>query len=873
MTTELFDWANEDSRKFLAQGYLEGHETVESRVKDIADEFAKYAGEEMTGRFYEYMGKGYYSLSSPVWANYGRVRGLPISCNNSYIPDSVEGIVYKRSEIAIMTKHGAGTSAWLGDIRPRGTGISAGGYADGVRLPALEIESCIDNISQGNVRRGNAAIYYPIDGADIDEFLNFREEGSPIQKTSLGVTVPDYWMNDMISGDKAKRKLWGRVIKKRFESGYPYIVFSDNVNNAAPDVYKDQGRKINGSNLCVAGDTKVLVKGGYKDIETLSGTTQDVWNGKEWSTATFAKTGEDKELLRVTTSDGRALDCTPEHDWYVVPGYSKPPQKVKTKDLKAGDKLIKFDLPVVLGGKELDKAYTNGFFSGDGCHFKGINIIYLYGEKKDLKDHIEGVDNWSYHEDRNVGYAKGLMEKFFVPDAEYTLKSRLDWLAGYLDADGTLAKVDGCNMIQASSVDHDFIKEVQLMLQTLGIYSRVVSMREAGVFELPANDGTGGLKKYECKEVYRLTISSVNTSKLVKLGLNCKRLVIETKDHQREAGKFNTVVSVEPIDGLHDTYCFNEPKRHMGMFNGILTGQCSEIALSSTEDESFVCNLSSMNVLKFDEWKDTDAVEVLTWFLDAVMEEYIRKTKGMKFMEAAYNFAVRQRAIGIGTLGYHSYLQSKMIPFESMQAKFTNSQVHKFIQEKSLEASVALARKFGEPEMLKGYGRRNVTLMAIAPTTSSSFILGQVSPSIEPLASNYYTKDLAKGKFTYKNPYLKKVLQEKGADTHETWMSILEHGGSVQHLGLLTQEEKDVFKTFSEISPMEIVTQAGIRQQFIDQSQSLNLLIRPDAPLKDVNQLMIDAWRMGVKSLYYQRSTNPAQEAAKNIVACSACEA
>lgn len=544
-----FEWVNEDSRKFLSQGYLGEGETVESRVKDIADEFSKYAGEAMAERFYDYMGEGFYSLSSPVWANYGRSRGLPVSCNNSYIPDSVEGIAYKRAEMAIMTKHGAGTSAYLGDIRPRGSKISAGGYADGIRLPALEVESCIDNISQGNVRRGNAAIYYPINGQDIEEFLNFREEGSPIQKTSLGVTVSDAWMKDMISGDKEKRKIWGRVIKKRFESGYPYIVFSDNVNNAAPDVYKDKGRVINGSNLC------------------------------------------------------------------------------------------------------------------------------------------------------------------------------------------------------------------------------------------------------------------------------------------------------------------------------------SEIALSSVEDESFVCNLSSMNILKFDQWKDTDAVEVLTWFLDAVLEEYINKTKNMKFMEAAYNFAVRQRAIGIGTLGYHSYLQSKMIPFESMEAKFINSQVHKLIKDKSLEASKVLAQKFGEPEMLKGYGRRNVTLMAIAPTTSSSFILGQVSPSIEPLASNYYTKDLAKGKFTYKNPYLKELLIQKGADTYETWMSILEHGGSVQHLGMLTRGEKDVFKTFSEISPLEIVTQAATRQKFIDQSQSLNLLIRPDASLKDVNELMIKAWEMGVKSLYYQRSTNPAQEAARNIVACSSCEA
>jgi ribonucleoside-diphosphate reductase alpha chain len=162
--------------------------------------------------------------------------------------------------------------------------------------------------------------------------------------------------------------------------------------------------------------------------------------------------------------------------------------------------------------------------------------------------------------------------------------------------------------------------------------------------------------------------------------------------------------------------------------------------------------------------------------------------------------------------------------------------------------------------------------MAIAPTTTSSFVLGQVSPSIEPLRSNYFTKDLAKGKFTYRNPYLKEVLEKYGRDDRETWRSILETDGSVQHLDWLSQLERDVFKTFSEISPLEVIQQAAARQKHIDQSQSLNLLIAPDTPLKDVNALMFEAWELGVKSLYYQRGTNPAQEAAKNIMECSACE-
>jgi ribonucleoside-diphosphate reductase alpha chain len=261
------------------------------------------------------------------------------------------------------------------------------------------------------------------------------------------------------------------------------------------------------------------------------------------------------------------------------------------------------------------------------------------------------------------------------------------------------------------------------------------------------------------------------------------------------------------------------------------------------------------------------------YFLDAVMSEFIEKTEGVKFMEAPRKFAVNQRALGVGILGWHSLLQSKMISFESMEAKMLNNQIWYAIRERADKATAELATIFGEPPMLEGYGRRNSTTLAVAPTTSSSFILGQVSPSIEPLNSNYFVKDLAKGKFTYKNPYLEKLLKDKGKNDQETWKDILTHGGSVQHLTFFTQEEKDVFKTFGEISQKEIVIQAAQRQKHIDQGQSLNLMIPPTAKPKDVNELLIFAWEQGIKSLYYQRSANPAQELARSILTCSSCEA
>ena len=547
---EDFFWLNDDSRTFLSRGYIDGDKTAEERIRDIGEAAADILNSyEFSDKFCTYMARGYYSLSSPVWSNFGTTKGLPISCNGVYVEDRMESILGKTAEVGMQTKMGAGTSAYLGSLRSRGTAINTGGTADGPVHFANLLETTVDIIAQGNVRRGSCAVYLDIESPDILEFLDTREEGSTIQNLSLGVTIGDEWMQSMIDGDADKRTVWARVLRKRRESGYPYLFFKDTVNNNKPQVLKDKERTIWASNLC------------------------------------------------------------------------------------------------------------------------------------------------------------------------------------------------------------------------------------------------------------------------------------------------------------------------------------SEIALPSAHDESFVCNLASMNLLTYDEWKLTDAVETMITFLDAVMTEYIRKTRGIQFMESSHNFAVRWRALGLGQLGWHSYLQSKGIAFESFDAMLLNAEIAKEIKERSIRASQDLAQKYGEPEGMKGYGLRNLTVAAIAPTTSSSFILGQVSPSIEPLASNYFTKDLAKGKFTYRNPYLKDVLAKHKQDNEETWVSILKRGGSVQHLDFLTQDEKDVFKTFSEISPLIIVQQAAARQKHIDQAQSLNILIHPDVSAKDVNALLIEGWKLGVKTFYYQRSANPAQELVRDIMNCAACEA
>ena len=312
---------------------------------------------------------------------------------------------------------------------------------------------------------------------------------------------------------------------------------------------------------------------------------------------------------------------------------------------------------------------------------------------------------------------------------------------------------------------------------------------------------------------------------------------------------------------------------------------CSEIALPSNDEWSFVCDLSSMNIFYYDEWKDTDAVETLVYFLDAVMSDFITKLEKLRdsdakqdqdaffFLERSYKFALENRAIGVGALGWHSYLQSHMIPFESVKAKKLNVEVFKFIQTQSYKASEDLAKILGEPKILKGYGRRNTTLNAIAPTTSSAFILGQVSQSIEPIWSNIYVKDIDKMKVTIKNKDLEKLLEAKGKNNRDIWNSIRDRDGSVLHLDFLTDHEKDVFKTFSELDQYAILDQAASRQQFLDQSQSLNLMINPKTTAKEINELYLFAWRNKVKTLYYQHSTNAAQQFSQSKMCTTACEA
>ena len=540
MEYKKYDWLNENSRTFLSRGYIT--ESPEQRIKDIANTAEKQLKiEGFALKFEDYMARGFYSLSTPVWINYGKDKGLPISCYGSNVDDTLNSILNASREIGMMSKYGGGTSAYLGNIRERGAKISTGGTADGPVHYARLYDTTVDVCKQSEARRGACAVWLPVEHGDILEFLDIGTEGNPIQNLQYGITVTDAWLEEMKAGDSDKRKIWAKIIQKRNEFGFPYIMFKDNSNKNTP--YKELGLDITASNLC------------------------------------------------------------------------------------------------------------------------------------------------------------------------------------------------------------------------------------------------------------------------------------------------------------------------------------SEIQLPTDSFNSFVCCLGSINLLHWDEIKETDAIEVYTMFLNAVMDEFVIKSYKMPGMSRAHRFAEQHRAIGLGVLGYHSLFQSKLIAFESLQAKGLNYEIFKTLKEKSEAASKYLHDEKGYRSLREGFA--NTTMVAIAPTKSSSFILGQVSMGIEPIKSNYFIKDLAKSKTIYKNPYLIQELEKYELNTPEVWEDILKKDGSVQHLDF---PSKEVFKSFIEISPKEIILQASQRQQFIDQSQSLNLMIHPSVPAKDINQLYLYAHEEGIKTLYYQFSQSSAQSFSRNILECVSCE-
>ena len=927
---EPWYWLNEHSKKMLREGYLLDGVTAKERVRQIAERAEDLLDEDgFADTFEEYMSRGFYSLASPIWANFGLERGLPISCFGSYMTDTTESILYTEAEVGQMTKEGGGCSGYLGELRPRGSPIKNNGKSDGSYSFLELFQANINVISQGGTRRGQFAGYIDIEHDDLDEWLGIKTEGNPIQDIFYGIIIGDEWFQSMIDGDEEKRETWAEIIESRINTGVPYLIFRDNMNDGKPQVYKDKNYQINASNLCLTGDQRVVTERGYKKAADLheSGGELTLFDGDSAIDASRMKLREtNADVYTITLDNGIEQTVTAYHGMPVYEGQGKY-TRTEAQDVSEGDRIVVQKQKGLFGDvHKPDEAFLLGLWQSDGTTDGEKYHIDIWEKDFDLADEINHAvtsiyDKYGFNSytvsnqhgetdstrgretpqlrDVNSGTSadskKRLtttkldeldFEKGTIPEWMYEADEATIWeyIRGLLIADGTAHISDSAgNPIQIAyaDIDRDFLQELQLLFNNLGLSSQIRLLRNGGKRQLP--DGNGDTKAYDTKDCYRLIIGNKPAALDIERNtgfLTRKDIEIEDREYRDNTKKAYEVVDIE-YAGTEDVFCpTTKTEESVFISQGALTFNCSEIALPATPEESFVCCLSSMNALHFDEWKDTDAVEVLTRFLDAVMEEFIQEAGGNTFMgvdlmQRAINFAERHRAIGIGILGWHSYLQSKMIPFDSMDAMQENAKIASTIKERSYEASRQLADKFGKPAVLEGekYDRRNTTTMSVAPTKSSSVILGQVSPSIEPLKSNYFPRDSAKVKLTQKNRFLESILREYGKDTRSVWDSIGNNDGSVQHLSFLSDHEKDVFKTFTEIPQMAIINQAAQRQEYIDQSQSINVSIDPsEVSVKEMNQLYIQAWKKGVKSLYYQNSVNAAQKFSQDILECKACE-
>jgi ribonucleoside-diphosphate reductase alpha chain len=563
--------------KTISKGYLLQGETPKDAYWRVSTTIAKRLGKtEMASKFFDYIWKGWLCLASPVLANTGTERGLPISCFGIDTADSILDIGNKNLEMMLLAKHGGGVGIGVNQIRPAGSPIKNNGTSDGI-IPFIKMyDSTILATNQGNVRRGAASVNLNIEHADFWDWLEIREPKGDVNRQCLNihqcVVVSNKFMRKVEQGDEEARKKWAAVIRKRRQTGEPYIMFKGNVNNQNPDAYKNNGLKV------------------------------------------------------------------------------------------------------------------------------------------------------------------------------------------------------------------------------------------------------------------------------------------------------------------------------------FMTNICSEIVLHTDESHSFVCCLSSLNIAKYEDWKDTDLIYTATWFLDGVLEEFIQRAKNMKGFENTIRSAEKGRALGLGVLGWHTYLQEKGIPFEGLIAQHETRKVFSQMKIESERASRDMAEEFGEPLWCANTGMRNTHLRAIAPTVSNSKLSGNVSAGIEPWPANVWTEQSAKGTFIRKNPTLEKYLKRIKLNNKETWDKILEDGGSVLDIKeldnwgfvdgkLINRDQfdgfendfipfKDVFKTFKELNQLDLVKQAGIRQQYIDQSVSLNLAFPKEASPKWLNQVHMESWKQGIKTLYYMRTESVLRGdiAKAAMVDCVSCD-
>lgn len=734
-------------------------------------------------------------------------------------------------------------------------------------------------------------------------------------------------------------KIWHKILTSQIETGIPYICYKDNVNKKSNQINVGI---VKSSNLCVAPETKILTSKGWHTIIDLKDQEVEVWNGKEFSKTIIKQTGSNQELIKITFSNGELLECTPYHKFYINEEYDiKEPIILEAKDLKENMCIYKFNMPVIDDmhmATDFKYPYTHGLFCAEGtyethgdeeihqCNFnkyeeqdycmrhiyqkedsvnKIINNdkcqgivglvnpkISLYGKKKLLIEYIDKQDDLKpcyndKHDKLDVRLPINIADKYIVP-INYIQDIKLRWLEGLCDGDGTIAKNGNNYQLQISSIKHDFLLDVKRMMNTMGIDPKITIIYEHNTKPLP--DGKGGYKMYNTQTCFRLLVTSIDLLKLINLGFNPKRLDVSgISQPNRDARKFITVTKIEYTGRHADTYCFNEPLEHKGVFNGIMTGQCAEITEVSNEKYYAVCNLASIAVNNYlndnneYDWNKLHYVaKVVTKNLNKIIDLNFYPTP-----ETEVNNK-ENRPIGIGIQGFGDLLYRLKIPYESEEAIELNKKVMETIYHGAIEASIELAEKYGPyknfngspmskgifqfdmwnitpsmdwsilKEKVQKVGIRNSLLTALMPTASTSQILGNIE-SFEPMTSNIYSRKTLAGTFILINKYLIEDLKKINLWNNDMKSEIISNRGSILNIPNIPNNLKNIYKTIWEIKQKYVIDHSIARGPFVDQSQSMNLyMAQPN--YDKLTTALFYGWKNGLKTgCYYLRSLPASQ--------------
>ena len=844
------------------------------------------------------------------------------SCYLQSTEDELEKMYETITEGALISKHSGGIGVNISMLRSSGSRISStGGHSDGI-IPYMKVlNDMARHVNQGGgKRKGSVAVYLEPHHPDLIDFLQVRKNNTKEEMKCLDIHI-GLWISDLFMkrleqrgtwsffdpnrvkglelcyGEKYEKlyknaekeklyeyqlpiiEVWKKILVSQMETGEPYILFKDHVNRKSNQINKGV---IKGSNLCVHGETMILTRNGYYPIESLVGKSIEIWNGSQWSTVVPMQTGEDQQLLTVSFSNYTQLKCTPYHKFYIETS-SKPADKnkikiVEAKDLSQGMKIIRYDLGICEDSKEEMKyAYTHGLFSSNDL--KDISYLELYANKKKLISYVDYISILSECDSKmRLRLPEDIEPKYRVP-LNSSKNTKLEWLAGFFDGDGCVTCVNNIKNIHAISIHLEFLKEIFLMLQTIGINSSIVS------------------KECVTQNFYRINIDPENLLNLIELGFETKRLdILNGRNPHHKTNKFVVVKSVKDYGETSDTFCVNEPLENKVMFNGILTGNCAEIAIYSDKNSTGVCNLCSIALPSFvDEETKTfdfeglaDVVEHLTENMNIVIE------KNYYPIESARKNNMELRPIGIGIQGLADVFQMMDIAWSDQKALDLDKKIYATMYYHAMYKSCLLAQRDGPYEYFKGsplskgkfqfdlwgiknpetlngvldwdmlremvmkYGVRNSLLIAQMPTASTAQIFGN-NESMEPYTSNMYVRQVLSGNFPVINQHMYEKLDSMNLWNQNNVNNIIQNGGSIQGIRELDDRTKEIFKTSWEIPMKIMLDHSVVRGPYICQTQSFNCFMS-EPTVSKLSSLHMQGWKRGLKTgSYYIRRLSKVQ--------------